>query len=151
MIANHQDRVELGEEALLGLLLADGPIRRIPARPWPLAAACVTLAELGQVLAPSVRSAAETGGAEGGEAAIEGWLRALAADRSLQVAGRGMSAHWIPADEWLTGWRLADEGLDASNRRPWLAARQTLSRTLSIWEKTLAAASSGSASSRYSM
>lgn len=61
----YQDRAPLGPTALLGLLLAETPEPRIPARPWPVAAACAVLAKVGQDLEPRVHDAAKSGGARG--------------------------------------------------------------------------------------
>lgn len=52
-----------------------------------------------------------------------------------------MSAHWIPTDGWLSGWSLVAEGIDSEGRRAWQLAGQSFANALSIWEKTLAAAS----------
>lgn len=134
----------LTEAALVGLLLAVSPRPLIPARPWPVAAACAVLAKVGQEhLPPELRSAAESGGGRTGEAVIERWLSALAADGALRPEGRGVGAHWVPAEPWLDDWRLIATVVDASERKAWEAAGQSFAKALSIWEKTLAAASRG--------
>jgi hypothetical protein len=144
MAKRDQHNASLAEAALLGLLLEGTPRPLIPARPWPVAAACTVLSKVGQDLHPSLRHAAESGGALRGEPVIEGWLRALAAEGALIAHGHGMSAHWTPAEEWLSGWRIVAEGFDTEGQRAWKAATQTFTNALSIWQKTLAAASNGS-------
>lgn len=147
MAKNRQEGLGLREASLLGLLFAQANPSRVPARPWPVAAACASLTKLGQDVDANIQIAAAAAGGPDGEATLEGWLRQLASEGVLRAEGTGMFAHWIIREDWLDDWRTIVETMDARGRQAWDAAVQSLSKALSIWEKTLAAASRGSSAS----
>lgn len=137
---HRQDNLPLEAEALLGLLLAMQGHTTLPARPWPVVAACQTLAnELGPDSAFH-ESATAAAHHFTGEKSVEAWLRALAMRGCARGDGRGAQAHWTVGARWLADWGTATGSLPAEERVAWTRAAQTLTSCLSIWRKSLSAA-----------
>ena len=55
-----------------------------------------------------------------------------------------MRAYWQVSESWRSGWRVIVESLDGDERAAFQQAAQVLVNCLSIWEKTVLAASRGS-------
>lgn len=139
--------LDLAEEAVFGLLMALSGGLSVPARPWPVAAACRSLASGREPISAAIRDVAAHAGEVGGEHLIERWLVVLAGRGNLHPNGRGISAAWALDQTWLAGWRLFAAALPAEEQPAWARAVQSFARCRSIWEKAARAASTGSTSS----
>lgn len=139
----HSDAVPgLAEEAVLGLLLAVSGRLSLPARPWPLAAACQSLAN-GLGTDSPLRDAAAQAATVHSDDRVETWLWMLAAQKLARPEGRGISARWVVDPEWVSQWRLVADALAPDESAAWERAGQVLTRCLSIWAKTTSAAVRG--------
>lgn len=133
----------LREEACIGLLLGLSGQNRLPAEPWPLTAACQRLAKVLPDGSPHA-GAHLTLRSEDRDHRTRSWVRALGTAGHAQPREEGMRAYWHFSDSWLEGWRAVGESLPRTEVTSWHDAAQVLTTSLSIWEKTLAAAASGS-------
>lgn len=134
----------LPQEGLLGLLLAIAECGHLPARPWPLAAACETLANDPTPIDHSFRETARSVLRFGGSELIEAWIQALARAGVVEPRGRGVTANWVVNANWMQGWNVVADGIPPIERAAWERAAQTLVNCVSIWAKTAAAAVKGS-------
>lgn len=139
--------LDLPEEAVFGLLMALVGGQAVPARPWPVAAACRSLASGRESIPAALRAAAAPAGGIGGEHLIERWFLALAGRGNLHPNGRGLTASWAVDEAWLAGWSLLAAALPAEEQPAWARAAQSFATCRSIWEKAVRAATSGSTSS----
>jgi hypothetical protein len=125
------------------MILAEAECRRLPARVWPLAAACQSFAQTKATVEPALRASAGSVNMVSGDRLVETWVHRLAENGLVRPLGRGMNACWEVDAAWRDGWRLIVEALDADERAALSEAAQVLTSCLSIWEKTLLAASKG--------
>jgi hypothetical protein len=140
-VGHHQSTDASPErEAVIGTLLCTASVGDLPARPWPLVAACQTLANAlpgnsrhRSVIAPALSSL-------DGWRVVETWLRALGASGAFHVAGRANLAKWVAEPKWLDGWRPMLQLMDADERIAWEAAGQVLRTTWARWRKAASAA-----------
>jgi hypothetical protein len=132
----------LAGEALIGMLAATAGRHEIPARPWPIVAACEHLAKALPKRSPW-RLAAHFSLQMGAEKTVERWLRTLAREGRASTRGRSTEARWVLHLAWVSHWKLVAEGLPADERQQWRHAGQVLKTCLSTWEKSSAAASRG--------
>lgn len=139
-----QHSPSLASEALLGMLLGMTACRRLPARPWPVVAACQTLANKLDTGSPLAVPAAAAASAFAGQEVVERWLQALAARGAARGEGRGLHACWVLDDRWLAEWAVVAEGLASTERAPWEQACQALATCRSTWSKAVAAAATAS-------
>lgn len=130
----------LAEEATVGLLFALSKARALPARPWPLVAACQVLAKRLPATSPYSAHLGLATDSVRGESIVAAWMLVLAEAGSVAGRGRMAAAAWIPASGWIEGWTLAADNLPRDEAEAWDAAAQTLTRTLSIWRKASSAA-----------
>lgn len=130
----------LAEEALLGRLLVLSHVRDMPARAWPLAAAC-------QVLATKLPKGSEfrrAAVAGSGDDQVELWLCALAAHEDATREGRGLSARWQFSEPWIERWSSIAEAAPPYEDSAWSEAVQALVNCRSIAAKVTDAALRGS-------
>jgi hypothetical protein len=130
-------------EALVGMIFAEAEPSRLPSRVWPLTAACQRLAKSKAPVDPAVLGCARSVSLIWGDRLVETWMRHLAENGFVRPSGRGMQACWEVDPVWQDGWRVIVEALDADERATFREAAQVLTTCLSIWEKTLLAASNG--------
>lgn len=134
----------LPQEGLLGLLLAIAQCGHLPARPWPLAAACETLANDPTPIDHCFRETARSVLRFGGSELVETWIRALARSGVVEPKGRGVTANWVVNANWLQDWNVVAGGISPTERSAWERAAQTLANCVSISAKIAAAADKGS-------
>lgn len=139
-VGQRQNSPTLAQEAIVGMLLSASGGTELPARPWPLMAACQTLANRLPPDSPYLSALAPARHAICGEAEVERWIRALAERGTFRARGRMTDACWIPNAEWLANWRIPAGQVPNEELRAWSAATQALTRCLSIWRKTVSAA-----------
>lgn len=132
----------MGIDALMGILIGLSDCRQFPARPWPLIAACESAAA--ELPTSSPLGSTATAMASWGEYQFEEWLRGLGTRGHAWTQGRGISACWVVSDDWIAHWRLVAESLPTDEAHEWQHAAQSLTNCVSIWEKTVEAAVSGS-------
>jgi hypothetical protein len=130
----------LAEEATVGLLIALSEAGELPARPWPLVAACQVLAKRLPAASPYSAQRGLATDSVRGESVVAAWMLVLAEAGSVATRGQMADAAWIPAAGWIEGWKLAADNLPPDEAEAWIAAAQTLTRTLSIWRKASSAA-----------
>src|SRR5450631_337893 len=135
-----QNSPTLAQEAIVGMLLAASGCSELPARPWPLMAACQTLANHLPPGSPYLSALAPAKQALSGEAEVESWIRALAERGTFRAQGRMTDARWIPSAAWMANWGMPAGQVPKEELRAWSAATQALTRCLSIWRKTVSAA-----------
>lgn len=138
-----QDLVARKELALLGVLLAqlEEPVS-IPARPWPVTAACEVLARRLPPTSGISEFARLATLRPCSDATVEAWFRGLVAAGAARPVGRGNAAHWQIDESWRREWQLVFELTDGDERQALTEAGETLQRTLSIAAKIGRAASS---------
>lgn len=122
------------------MLLAAAGADSIPARPWPLAAACQTLANELPGESPYLDALVAATDTRSGPHAVEAWIQALVERRVFRPVGTANQACWTASADWLENWEIPATQILASERAAWAAAVQALTRTLSIWRKTVSAA-----------
>lgn len=132
----------LAEEATVGLLFAVSETSELPARPWPLVAACQVLANKLPATSPYWAHLGFATDSVRGESVVAAWMLALAEAGSVSGRGQMVDAVWIPAAGWIEWWKVAADNLPSDEAEAWAAAAQTLTRTLSIWRKASSAACS---------
>lgn len=139
---NHHGRTvngpPLDAEALLAGLLHAAQVDQLPARPWPLVAACQTLAARLSADSPYLGAVRQVARPRQGEKQAEQWLRLLVQRGAFWATGTGLSAAWVAEDSWLNAWpRIHEESADA---QAWQQAGQALARSWSMWRKMCSAA-----------
>jgi len=139
-MATHGE-ILLKEETVVGLLLAAAKCDRLPARPWPLAAACETLSRSRATVDEVLQTAACSVSQPTGTDECERWMLGLYLHGHVRPVGRGIAATWVVQPAWRDQWAVAIDCLEPSEREAFDEAGQTLTRCLSIWEKTVLAAS----------
>lgn len=127
-------------EAVIGTLLCTAGVDQLPARPWPLVAACQTLANKLSKDSRHLATIAPVVSTIAGGPTLERWLRALGAAGAFSVAGSVNSARWVADPGWLEGWRPMAHLMDAEERRAWAASGQVLRTTLARWRNAASAA-----------
>lgn len=137
-----KDTPLLRHEATVALLVLRSGVSKLPARPWPLVAACQTLANELPRTSPFLTTAKDGSSNLTGTREVESWLHRLAATSAFRVAGRGMHAAWVPDARWLAQWSDVADTLEASEVEAWAAAGQALANCVSIWRNAASAASS---------
>ena len=138
----HTDSTDsnLEREAVVGVLLCSANAATLPARPWPLVAACQMLANelpAGSRHIVTIQAALSS---LTGERAVEAWLRRLVGSGAFHTSGRGSKAQWVADHDWLAGWRLISGLMDDKERAAWARAGQVLATTLDRWRKAASAA-----------
>ena len=131
----------LKEEALVGLLIAAANCDRLPARPWPLVAGCENLSRTRSAVDDVLRTVARSATHPMGSDLCERWMVRLYSQGHVRPAGKGIEAAWVIQRAWREQWQIAVECLEPPEREAFDEAGQTLTRCLSIWEKTVLAAS----------
>lgn len=139
-LGQENDTPTLAQEAIVGLLFAISHAEAVPARPWPVVAACQTLAKRLHRQSPYSRAALEAAHGLAGGSRVESWLHGLAREGHLQPHGRGVSACWVASERWVEDWRVAAAGLPVEEQRIWAAGSQSLTNSVSMWRNTLSVA-----------
>jgi hypothetical protein len=134
----------MAQEAIVGMLLALSRELELPARPWPLVAACQTLANELPPESPFVGHLERATSTLTGAQDVEAWLLSLAERGSLRAEGRANEARWIASPDWLANWQVPAAAIQETEVGAWAAASQALMRSLSIWRKTVSAVANGS-------
>jgi hypothetical protein len=112
------------------MIVAEAEPSRLPARVWPLTAACQRLAKSKAPVDPAVLGCARSVSLIWGDRLVETWMHHLAENGFVRPSGRGMHACWEIDPVWQDGWRVIVEALDADERATFREAAQVLTSCL---------------------
>jgi hypothetical protein len=132
----------LTRTTLVGLLLAESKLPRLPAESWPLEAAIEALASdprAGSLTKAAGRWLAPSPSARGRIDGVGRWARERCEDGLLRPEGEGWSAGYRPEGEWLASAAALREELGEDERLALAAAAQCLVAMASMLSKNAAA------------
>ncbi len=131
------------KSTLLGLLVAEAGLERIPAQPWTLEAAIEKLARstkpesgLGGAARSWLLEQAGPGGRVGG---VEAWLADAAQAGLLRPEGEGWQAGYSPRADWIRQSAALGSSLSGEEREGLAAGAQCLvAMSTMLWKKPAA-------------